>query len=120
MEKLTFAEPNALVQKIKLRVEAMAKARGFNKRDLEQAARMSHSSYHEMWDKGTLTIPRLERMAELLNVNVVELLQDEPVPAQVTIASEPPPQYGRKRYLEDRLSDLETEVRKLKEKLRTP
>lgn len=118
MEKLTFVEPNALVQEVKLRVEAMAKARGFNKRDLEKAASMSHSAYHEMWDKGTLTIPRLERMADLLGVSVVDLLQDAVEPAGKVQVKEAPARYGGQRYIEDRLADLETEVRKLKERLR--
>lgn len=84
--------------------------------DLWRAIRMSESGYWRMLKRGSMGVDTLVAIAQALDVTPNDLLGvvDEQ-PAQ---AAEPPAGYVRTRYVEDRLADLETEVRKLKERLR--
>lgn len=81
---------------------------------------MSESGYWRMLKNGTMDLRRLASMAAFLDVAVDVLLPggDGTAPTGQSM-SEPPPVYGKPKYLEDRMTYLETELRKVKERIRT-
>lgn len=107
------------MEDVRERVLRLARAKGLTQGDLEKAAGVSHSTYDGMWKRGTVTLPRLQAMADLLEEDIINVIREPEVPrAPIAVVGEPPAAYGKKRYLEDRLDALEVEVRKLKEKTR--
>lgn len=98
------------------RLLSLARSKGLTQLDLEQAAGVSHSTYNGMWERGTVTLERMERIAERLGMTLLDVLGGE---AKGDTVSEPAGAYSpRPRYIEERVERLEVELRKLKEQLR--
>lgn len=102
------------------RVNRLLKAKGITQREVEQAAGVAHSTYNGMWERGTVTLERMQAIAERLGVDVVDLLRDQ-APHTDAMTAEPAPNYGlgKLEVMEQRLARLELELRQLREKLRT-
>jgi transcriptional regulator with XRE-family HTH domain len=102
------------------RVLQLAKEKGLTQRDMEEAAGVAHSTYDGMWERGTVTLARLEGMAQRLGIDVLTLLGASTVRDPIVRVAEPAASYGtpRPRYIEERVEWLEAEVRKLKEQQR--
>lgn len=104
---------------VRQRITRLAEERGKTQLDVEKAAGVAHSTYNGMWDRGTVTLERIERIASFLEVDVVDLLMDRATPPGSGQAAEPIAPHGqRPKFLEERIAFLEAEVRKLKEKAR--
>lgn len=99
------------------RVNRIREQKGILQLELEKAADVAHSTYNGMWDRGTVTLARMEAIAGRLGVSLVELLSDQPTPHDAGLDA-PRPAPARPRYLEERVEWLEAELRKLKEQLR--
>jgi transcriptional regulator with XRE-family HTH domain len=105
---------------VKSRIDQLLEERGLRTADFIRGIGMNVSTYYDIWKRDYLTLDRLVAMAEFLSVPPSALLPGEPAESwndQGSTVSEPAPTYG-KRYIEQRIEWLETEVRKLKEDAR--
>lgn len=108
------------VDGLREKVAEILAAKGLKSADLIRGIGMSTSTYYDMWKSGYVTLDRLIAMADFLSVPPSVLLPGEPAESgndPGSTVSEPAPTYG-KRYIEQRIEWLETEVRKLKEDAR--
>lgn len=96
------------------RIEQVLADRGLSHTDVWKALPMSESGYWRMLRHGTMDLRRVVAIANIAKVEPERLLCG-PV-ARALVVADPPEQYGRSVL--QRLSDLEAEVRKLKERLR--
>ena len=101
------------------RIEQVLVAQGKTHTHLWSGLGMSESGYWRMLKNGTMDLRRLASMAAFLDVTVDVLLPAGAgtAPAGQSL-NEPPPVYGKPKYLEDRMTYLETELRKVKERIR--
>lgn len=101
---------------VKARVDALLRERELKVASLVKGIGMSTSTFYDMWRNGTVTVDRLLAMAKFFQVSPSELLpsfRDVGMPTTM----EPAPEYprtGKPQYIEDRIAQLETEIRKLK------
>lgn len=96
------------LERLRRRVLALAEERGLTQKDMEKAARVAHSTYDGMWKRGTVTLLRLERIANRLGMDLIALLRDGE-----GFALQP-----KAAYIEDRMAEVETKVRQLELQLR--
>ena len=96
------------MERLRKRVLDLAIERNLTQRDMEKAARVAHSTYDGMWTRGTVTLIRLERIAQRLGIDVVQLLRGE---GDALLAPKP-------KYVEERLEQVEREVRNLRNELK--
>lgn len=118
VDSAEHTDPNASGDAVVSRIEHLLTARGMSHTDLWKAIGMSESGYWRMMKRGTMGVDTLVAIAKAFDVTpnyMLGIVDETPAPSA---AAEPAEGYGRHRYLEDRMADLETEVRKLKERLR--
>ena len=96
------------MERLRRRVLELAAARDLTQKDMERAARVAHSTYDGMWERGTVTIVRLERIAKRLGMDLLTLLGGEGMQSPVV----------KPAYVEDRLEAVERELRSLRQQLR--
>jgi DNA-binding Xre family transcriptional regulator len=101
---------------LKARIDALRIKRGLTEKWLYEKVDMTKTGYRQMWERDTLRVVILEDIARHLGTTLVRLMIEEEEPAQAADAAAT---YGRPRYLEERMDELEAEVRALKERLRT-
>ena len=105
------------VSAIKQRVDNLLAQQRRTAKWLYEAIGMSKAGYNQMWERDTIKVVTLQAIADHLSVGLSLLLYGEQETQALTMA-EPSAPYGQPRYIEQRLEELETEVRKLKERLR--
>lgn len=99
------------LEQLRARLLVLAEERGLTQRDLEKAAMVSHSTYDGMWRRGTVTIPRLRRIAELLDLPLGYFL---PVEHQYSAGDT----VEKRPYVEDRLELVERDLRILRSEMK--
>lgn len=83
---------------------------------LYEQAGVAKSTYNEMWGRESVRVLVLQDIAAALNVPLVDLLYGAPAKGS-SVAAEPAPAYGQ-RFIEQRIADLERDVRELGRQLR--
>lgn len=102
---------------VKGRVDALISERGLRQKDVEVGIRMSHGGYIGMWKRGSVDLATLQALAHYFKLPVAHFL---PPSEQLTVpgVSDPAVPYVRRRFLEQRVEDLELAVSELKGKKR--
>lgn len=83
-----------------------------SKTDLFTRSSVKSSTYYEMWDRQSVTVESLLSMAEALGMPAADLLPDE---HRGEVLKRKP---GDRPYVEDRLEQVEREVRSLRNELK--
>lgn len=109
-------QPQAPIGVVKERVEKRLKEKGLTLQWLFERIGVTKTGYREMWQRESVRVVVLQRIAMALSISVDALLSATPA-EPTAIASEPVAPYG-KRYLEQRVDDLERDVQALKAKLK--
>ncbi len=110
-------QPQAALSTVKYRVEKLLSDRGLTQHWLQDRIGVTKTGYREMWQRESVRVVVMQRMAEALGVNLCDLLLAD-APELATVAAEAPARYGTGRYLEDRVANLEQELQNLKAKLK--
>lgn len=97
---------------VKAKVEDQLARLGLRHADLIRKLKMSTSTYYDMWKNGYVTVDRLIGMADVLGVPAAELLPDAHRGEVLHRKPEGRP------YVEDRLEQLEREVRGMRAELK--
>jgi|GEM_PF-4689573 len=100
---------------LKARIDDLRIKRGLTEKWLYLKVGMTKTGYRQMWERDTLRVVILEDIARHLGTTLVRLIIPEEQSPQV---AEPVAPYGRAPYLEERMDELESEVRTLKEQVR--
>lgn len=108
-EKVLPIELEAM-ERLRKRVLDLAAERNLTQKDMERAARVAHSTYDGMWERGTVTIVRMERIAKRLGMDLLTLLGANGAKATIGVP--------RPQYLEERVDLVEREVRSLRLELK--
>lgn len=95
------------VAAIRQRVENLLQERSLTAKWLYTAIGMTKTGYRQMWDNSTIKLVTLYAIAEALQVPAGRLMHGEQ-----NTAMEPQAVYG-KRYLEDRVQELEDRMRRV-------
>lgn len=102
---------------LRARLNELLEREGLTHADVWRGIDMTESGYYRMLKNGSMDVLTLVAIAGVLRVDPGQLVSDRVKPADA-MASEPPVEYGTKRYLEQRVEWLEAEMRKLKEQFR--
>lgn len=100
---------------LRTRVDNLLAEKKLTAKWLYELIGMTKTGYRQMWERDSLRVDTLHRIAHALGTTPMDLLADEPRAAPRV--SEPVAPYG-KRYLEQRVDDLERDVQALKAKLK--
>lgn len=96
------------------RVDKLLEERKLTTRWLYERVGMSKQGWSDMWRNGSMKVQVLQRVSEVLKVPVAELMGEQPAGA----LAEPAAAYGRPKYLEERVAELEAAVKQLRHDLR--
>lgn len=103
---------------VKRAIDLHLEHRGHNDKWLYDRIGLKKGSYYDMWRRGSLRVDILLLMAQAFDLSPAELLT--PPGAPLAMAGEDTPRYGAKRFLEERVDELERVVAQLARKpLRT-
>ena len=72
---------------------------------------MSKNGYREMWDRGSVKATALQDIADAFGITLDHLLTGDPNGTDGV--AEPLATYGRPRYLEERVADLERRIQEI-------
>lgn len=118
MPSMVGKAPSVTLSAIRTRVDKLLHARGLTAKWLYERIGMSKTGFRDMWTDGTVRFTTLQAIAEALGVDLAALLTDaEPEPRSAV--SEPVAPYGG-RFIEQRIADLEQQVRDLRRRLHIP
>jgi DNA-binding Xre family transcriptional regulator len=109
-------QPVAELSRVKGRVEKLLEERKLTLRWLQERVGITKTGYREMWERESVRVVVLVKMAEALGVSVDALLSatDE----LVSVVADPAAPYGKPKYLEERVAELEEQVKQLRHDLR--
>jgi len=99
------------LETLKATVDGLLKERQLPEKWLYQAVGMSKTGYREMWQRGSVKATTIQAMADAFRLTLEQLLGGH-TPAAAPMAMEPAAMYN-KRYLEDRVFDLEQRIQAL-------
>lgn len=100
----------AMLGAMRRRVENLLTERGMTTKWLYEGIGMSKVGYRQMWERDSIKVRSLVSIARRLGVTV-SWLMGEGAPDQ---AAEPPSPY-RRRYLEDRVDELERRMARIED-----
>ena len=109
-------QPQASLSVVKERVENLLRQKGLTLTWLQERCELTKTGYREMWQRESVRVVVIQRIAQALGVELAALLDAEDVPL-MSVVSEPPATYARPQYLEERVALLERELQALKQKL---
>lgn len=95
------------------RVDKLLADRKLTTKWLYERIGMTKTGYRQMWERDTVKYMTLVEIADALRVPLNELLGME---GASTTAGEPAPAYGGRRYLEERVDELERRMAELERK----
>jgi DNA-binding Xre family transcriptional regulator len=104
--------PTVQLAWLKARVEKLLADRNLTTKWLYDRIPMTKTGYRQMWERDTIRYVTLEAIARSLQVPVADLITGNPTAITV---SEPQPTYG-KRYLEDRVDELERRMAEMEKR----
>jgi DNA-binding Xre family transcriptional regulator len=99
------------LEQVKATVDTLLDKRKLTEKWLYERIQMSKNGYREMWERGSVKATALQDLADAFGVQLDQLLTGEAVAAQV--AAEPAAGYGRSRFLEERVDELEARMQAL-------